>query len=437
MPLDLGSAFLQLDSVAEELGRSREEWHDRLRTFLESAESVADSTAQAKTRYDPNRHFLAAQVTGTLLGAYPPAELPTDWSVASVDGSHIDVDRHVPLSCYVVNLGGCVLTYGSSPDAVFFSRPRVAHQHDDLFLVDPANPANEEMVTGPVLGLMRTVQELERLAQLVEELPGTTPVLALVDGSLVLWGLSGRGHQPFVRRAIIDDRLVAILDRFREASRVRPVCLAAYVSFPRSAEVVNAVRSCLCPYELAQCRYTCGNSRSARPPCDLANGFLDRDLFQGFLEQGWRSPVYMTNSSVPRENYGEHQVAFFYLHCGQEIARVEMPQWAARDERLMSLTHSMVLDQCRRGQGVPGGDIGGPRTGGHQRRRPAAVPRNGGAGTGPPGCYYLHLGEGAGQAHSLVVILATGPQVPRPYWRIVRAMDSRLRGNDGKKVRRE
>ena len=354
MALDLGCTVLQLDHLIEELGKNRDSHLDRLVAFLEAAENVADSTAQAKTRYDPNRHFLAAQVIDTLLGAYPPAELPTDWSVASVDGSHIDVDRHIPLSCYVVNLGGCVLTYGSSPDAVFFSQPRVAHQHSDLFLADPANPANEEMVTGPMLGLIRTVQELERLAQVVEELPGTTPVLALVDGSLVLWGLSGRGHQPFVKQAIVDDRLVGVLDRLRETARVRPVCLAAYVSFPRSAEVVNAVRSCLCPYELAQCRYTCGNNRSARPPCDLANGFLDRDLFQGFLPQpGWRSPVYMTNSSVPRENYGDHQVAFFYLHCGQEIARVEIPQWAAQDERLLSLTHSLVLDQCQRGQGYP------------------------------------------------------------------------------------
>ena len=353
MALDLGCTVSQLDHLMGELGKYRESYLDRLRAFLEVAGNITHSTAQAKTRYDPSRHFLAAQVTDTLLGVHPSADLPTDWSVASVDGSHIDVDRHIPLSCYVVNLGGCVLTYGSDPDAVFFSQPRVAYQHDDLFLVDPANPANEEMVTGPVLGLMRTVQELERLAQVVEELPGAAPVLALVDGSLVLWGLSGRGHQPFVRRVIIDDRLVAILDRFREAARVRPVCLAAYVSFPRSTEVVNAVRSCLCPYELAQCRYTCSNSRSARPPCDLSNGFLDRDLFHALLEPGWRSPVYITNSSVPRENYGDHQVAFFYLHCGQEIARVEMPQWAAWDERLLSLTHSLILDQCRRGQGYP------------------------------------------------------------------------------------
>ena len=36
-----------------------------------------------------------------------------------------------------------------------------------------------------------------------------------------------------------------------------------------------------------------------------------------------------------------------------EIARVEIPQWVAQDENLLNLTHSLVLDQCRRGQGYP------------------------------------------------------------------------------------
>ena len=32
---------------------------------------------------------------------------------------------------------------------------------------------------------------------------------------------------------------------------------------------------------------------------------------------------------------------------------MEVPQWVANDEGLLNLTHSLVLDQCRRGQGYP------------------------------------------------------------------------------------
>ena len=76
---------------------------------------------------------------------------------ASVDGSHIDVDRHLPVPCYLLNLGGCVLTYGAQPDAHFFSRPHLAAKPDELYLSDPERPTDEEQVTGNLLGLYRTV----------------------------------------------------------------------------------------------------------------------------------------------------------------------------------------------------------------------------------------------------------------------------------------
>ncbi len=71
------------------------------------------------------------------------------------------------------------------------------------------------------------------------------------------------------------------------------------------------------------------------------------------MGQRERSALFISDSSVVRKRYGEHWVYFFYLRVDGEIARVEIPQWAARDENLLNLTHSLVLDQCRRGQGYP------------------------------------------------------------------------------------
>jgi NurA-like 5'-3' nuclease len=48
-----------------------------------------------------------------------------------------------------------------------------------------------------------------------------------------------------------------------------------------------------------------------------------------------------------------HQVYFFYLRLDDEIARVEIPRWVATDENLLNLVHTLVLDQCQRGQGYP------------------------------------------------------------------------------------
>ena len=62
----------------------------------------------------------------------------------------------------------------------------------------------------------------------------------------------------------------------------------------------------------------------------------------------------MTNSTVVSQHYGKnHQICFFYLHSGEEIARIEVPLWVAENNDLLSLTHTLVLDQCHRGVGYP------------------------------------------------------------------------------------
>lgn len=355
MPLDFGETISQLDQVVDSLGRGWEDRESRLVALLEAAARLSPAIAvEGAQSSAANRPFLAAQVEESLLGGYPPPALPPDWSVASVDGSHIDVDRHLPIGCYLINLGGCVLRYGAQPDARFFSQPQLVADAAGLHLANPANPSEEEPITGALLGLERTVRELERLADGFQDCPPELPTLALLDGSLVLWGLSGQGYRPFVRDAIIRGRLLPALARIQALAQQRTFTLAAYVSLPRSTEVVNAVKQWLCPYDSAYCGRSCNNRRSASPPCDLANDFLDRDLFQRTLPPGWRSPIYRTNSSVPREHYGEQQqVYFYYLHGGEEIGRVEVPRWVAQNGALLSLSHALVLDQCQRGQGYP------------------------------------------------------------------------------------
>lgn len=353
MALDLGETVLQLDRVTRNLGRGYLERQNRLRQLLQAAAAVAPEAAREKTDrfYDP---FLAAQVTDTLLGEIAPPPPPPDWVAAAVDGSHIDVDRHLPVPCYLLNLGGCVLTYGAPAAARFFSSPHLAAAPDELYLRDPLHPTDEEAVTGNLLGLYRTVRELERLAEVVRECPADLPALALVDGTLVLWGLAGRGYRPFVRQAIINEGLLPALEEFRELARERRVTLAAYVSLPRVTEVANAIRRCLCPNDLAHCRESCSNRRSDLAPCSNSNDFMDREIFGELLEPGQRSPLYRTNSSVSRECYGERQqVYFYYLNAGAEIARVEVPRWVAEDADLLSLGHSLIAEQCRRGQGYP------------------------------------------------------------------------------------
>ncbi len=350
----MGQTVLQLDQLTQSVQGDSQAREERLMALINTAARVDRETAAEKTCDTKQRPYLAAGVLESLLGAYPPAEPPNDWAVAAVDGSHIDVDRHLPIACYLLNFGGCVLTYGSRPDATLFSHPHLAVNQEDLYISNPGNRNQEESISGAVLGLVRTIKELDTLADTVEQCPTDLPVLGLVDGSLVMWPLSGQAYPQYVKDEIIGSGLIPAMRRLEKMSETRSVALAAYVSYPRSAETLNAVRCSLCPNDVNTCTQSCNNRRSTQQPCNNANDFLDRDLFERLLDPGWRSPVYKTNSSVSRDSYDEsNKVHFFYVNAGEEIGRVEIPQWVAKSETLLSFTHSLVWDQCRRGQGYP------------------------------------------------------------------------------------
>jgi len=351
--LDLGNTLLQLDLAAQKFRDGYNDRQARLATLVRQASQIAPETAQEKTSGAVNRPYMAAQVQDGLLGAIAPGPLPRDWCTISVDGSHIDVDRHLPIQCYLVNLGGCVLTYGSEPDAFLFNQPRLASEAAELYLIDPVSAHNEISLTGQLLGILRTVQELEHLVEVVGKSRANVPALALIDGTLVLWGLSGEGYPAFVRRHILHDRFLPALENLRKLAAERLIILAAYVSLPRTSEVANAIRCCLCPYDNQQCQGFCNNRRAAQAPCDLANGFVDREIFAQLLEPGYRSPLYRTNPAAAQEYYGEQQIYFYYLNSGEEIARVEVPRWVAGNKDMLDLGHSMIFEQCRKGQGYP------------------------------------------------------------------------------------
>jgi hypothetical protein len=81
-------------------------------------------------------------------------------------------------------------------------------------------------------------------------------------------------------------------------------------------------------------------------------GVRDRQLFDGLLEPGERSDVFQSQSAI-LSHYREHQIQFFYLNVGGEIARVEAPQWVMSDPEMMDLVHAAICDQCRRSGQYP------------------------------------------------------------------------------------
>ena len=359
MSLDFGQTARQLMAAMGDVAATTRTRRQRFADTLDRALAISPAEAANRTASAGRRPFIAAR-TGDegLLASIPPPEPPTDWSALSVDGSHIDVDRHLPLRCYLINLGGCALTYGSNPDCRLFSEPTLAVGDADLYLRPPDGSLDETPISGPLLGALRTVREVERLADAVDALPPDLPALALLDGTLAFWDLQRGSYPRYVSETLIGERLRAALARLREAShRGRPVAVAAYTSRPQTTEVSGAVRVCLCGSDATECTRRCSARRSDLAQCDGAAGFDDRELFDALLEPGFRSPLYQSGRVESRFamglTVGTEWSHFFYVNSGTEIARVEVPDWVADDRELLAQGHAMLVKQCELGLGYP------------------------------------------------------------------------------------
>ena len=269
--------------------------------------------------------------------SFPLPALSPEHAVLATDGSQIDLDRHAPLPCYLINIGRVVIRYGGSPQAQLANQPRL------LLTGAPAESEEEHDAEAQAhrdrlhLDLERSVAELRGLSELAESEAGPPITLALRDGSLILWTATATRYQretDHYVRGYVDQ-----MERLRQLGSTQPLALASFISQPGSMEVVTTLQVA---------------ASQESPGADgLAEGSLDRDLFS-FLGAGERSEVYPSQRGI-MSSYSppENRVHFFYLNVGPEIGRVEVPAWVAQDRALLDFTHAAIYDQCRRNFGYP------------------------------------------------------------------------------------
>jgi len=350
--LDLTKVASQVSGMVARLKADGEERQKRLNYALNVLCSRATDLDYLKRKIISSKTtWLVAGLVDGLDQHYKASPLPTEFTVIATDGSHIDVDRHRSTRCYLINIGSVILHYGAQPGATLDSFPCLYAGDEDLVIAPPGVKGREQVIEGALLGIKRSVEECRQLAELAVELPPGSSSLALLDGSLILWGLMSKDYPEFVTEALLAQGFLSYLDDIRKLNNGKRLAIASYISFPRSTDVVNVLRVVLCPHEFPDCDRYCppGSERD----CDTVAGVQDRELFSHILAERERSAVFISQSSIVQKHYGVHQVCFFYLRVDDEIARVEIPRWVATDESLLNLVHTLVLDQCQRGQGYP------------------------------------------------------------------------------------
>lgn len=276
--------------------------------------------------------WLVAVPIDTTDAVFAAPECPRDFTVVAADGSYIAPDRHGPLRFYVINTGYASLTYGASPSATLDCHANLCFRDEELYL-DP--PTGSFLIEGARLSVKMAIAEVQALWQAARE--ADHHVVALRDGSLILWGLQNEDAR--VQKELLGEFLEC-LDGFRKGG----IPVVSYISHPGGGDVINSLRVWLCHQEAMDCS-NCSASETTNPCRELV-AILDRQLF-GFLRAGERSDIFESTSAILNK-YGAHHIRFFYLNVGGEVVRIEAPQWVTRDAGMLDLVHAVLCDQSHR-----------------------------------------------------------------------------------------
>lgn len=332
----------QIDSMVRERKDFAGELSDKIRLAKEELRLKSENWEELSRKVDESKtSWLVAGISSPLDAARPLPDRPRSYTALSSDGSQIFPDRHEALPCYLINISSIALTYGDEACAKLGSAPSLFYRDEDRFTAWGGKkvPADSE-----VISLKRALMEFDKILELVKANGTDGNKIALTDGTLILWRLEA-APPDFRDEAIIP--FLRIMDEFKSLS----VPVAGYISYPGSADVINALRVGLCPEKTSFCNQ-CPYTDLPELPCSPIEGLTDRFLFSTVLDTGEASPVFRSSSKI-LEIYGGHRIYFFYINIGEEIARVEIPEWVALDDALLSLVHTLVFDQARKGKGYP------------------------------------------------------------------------------------
>jgi hypothetical protein len=331
----------------EQVAASLPAFVERYREQLEALDAGLHAAGDALSRWsdDPtggDERIRAAmaespQPYATSFGEPPAAAIdPPPFgqvTVVAADGSSIEPDRFAAVSCFVINTGSVVLPYGPGGDPVLESRALLG-PHDVIEASGEDEGADDLGPAGWAVNLRRDVRELETAAGLASRRVEHGDVVVLVDGTLFPWDLDSRQVPERVRREL-KERTQDALDLL--AVQGEGLSLGAYISGSRSSEVVTSLRA------------LAGDTTTAWP-------HADGHLFRTMLGDGQRSALFRAQSErvgrVEAMFTAPHQVCFFYLRVGDDVARVEVPHWATLPARVARL-HATLVDQCRRCGGYP------------------------------------------------------------------------------------
>lgn len=265
------------------------------------------------------------------------------YTILGVDGSQIYPDRHRGgLQCYMVNIGSVLLAYGNQTSTVnLFSIPHLFAEDDAYSVVD-----SEEVATKDIVDLRREELEFTQgfaASQAYVNQYGSEQFMCCFDGSFIFWHLESKPQE-------IKERFLSIYLDALKAFCDYKIVVASYISLPRNRELANLLALATCPV-FKKMGKMCSSGEECS--CIIFKNIIDSEIVSLYLQPGYRTTVFTSTSYVTREYPQDLVPCFFFMHVGQEIVRVEMPTWVARNQQSVDMVASFLFDQAVKGNGYP------------------------------------------------------------------------------------
>ncbi|HEY46738.1 MAG TPA: DNA double-strand break repair nuclease NurA [Anaerolineae bacterium] len=270
----------------------------------------------------------ATPTTERMDETFPPPPMQPQLNVIGSDGSQIYVDRHSPFLYFLINIGSIWIRYGSGSPPQTFSHPHIFHH--ELQLRDDRG----QLISAAIIDKLRDAEEMHELANLAERFSGK-PILALLDNNLQMHnGVFLRNHVSTLLGNAFE-RYQRSMDRLRKAG----VALAGFIDRSQSSDLLSL---------MSLAKWNEGDNRYP--------GLTDRDVFLNLLPPRHRSAIFQLHLPINApQQQRDRTIYFIYLNTGSgdQIARIEVPEWVVMDPALMELVHAGILTECQATNGFP------------------------------------------------------------------------------------
>lgn len=348
--LELRKLLDPVEQMGEEIVQRRQLYTtlaENAQLQLERTQAGADLQAKIETVLRLDYTWRGAEpVEDTLDRRHRPTTPPECATLIAVDGSQIYPDRHGSLLYYLLNTGAIIFRQGSGAAPQVETAPSLYFSDADLY------DARGNLIKAERVNARRELAEMERLAALAvaerAQAGGDLAplLLAIKDGQLIMW----LGERDLFETAGEEDAgITADLNRYITCLHTLQRVQAApvgFVSTPRSANVIRLL--------------WISSLDTAKMTRDLIQqspyrALSDRALFARTLGPNQRSALFAATARVNRERFRPQgqRICFFYLNVAQragpdwaEIARVDLPEWAAQQPDLVDRVQNALYNDC-------------------------------------------------------------------------------------------